>query len=199
MAQFKASGGDVHVSCAGDQFLLVLPKNLGQAWNDVRIRQALALAIDRKAINRIVYGERDGWTGNDTHTAIVAPLVAIALAVGSVLRPRGPLDTALTGATLVAYSLPEFITGTIQAQVLDLMRRLQAETGVAYLFISHDLAVVSEMADDIMVLHRGRVHGYGPAATLLANPADPYTRALVDAFHNRRPGAEGLAMAGGGR
>ena len=67
VAQYKAAGGDVHVAAAGDQFLLVLPKNLDQAWNDVRVRQALALAIDRKAINRIVYGERDGWTGNDSH------------------------------------------------------------------------------------------------------------------------------------
>jgi len=67
VSQFKAAGGDVHVSAAGDQFWLVIPKNLDQPWKDVRVRLALAHAIDRKAINRIVYGDPEGWTGNDTH------------------------------------------------------------------------------------------------------------------------------------
>ena len=75
---------------------------------------------------------------------------------------------------------------TIQAQVLDLMRSLQRDRGVAYLFISHDLAVVSEMADDILVLHQGRIRALGPAAEVLGAPADPYTRALVAAFSSRR-------------
>jgi peptide/nickel transport system ATP-binding protein len=74
---------------------------------------------------------------------------------------------------------------TIQAQVLALMRELQHDRGVAYLFISHDLAVVSEMADEILVLHRGRVRAFGPAAEVLGAPADDYTRALVAAFRSR--------------
>ncbi len=74
---------------------------------------------------------------------------------------------------------------TIQAQVLALMRDLQRDRGVAYLFISHDLAVVSEMADDILVLHQGRVRALGPAAEVLGAPADVYTRALVAAFGTR--------------
>ncbi len=78
---------------------------------------------------------------------------------------------------------------TIQAQVLDLMRSLQRDRGVAYLFISHDLAVVSEMADDILVLHHGRIRALGPAAEVLGAPADAYTRALVAAFSNRRAAA----------
>jgi len=75
---------------------------------------------------------------------------------------------------------------TIQAQVLDLMRALQRDRGVAYLFISHDLAVVSEMADDILVLHQGRVRALGPAEDVLRDPADSYTSALVAAFRHRR-------------
>jgi peptide/nickel transport system ATP-binding protein len=74
---------------------------------------------------------------------------------------------------------------TIQAQVLELMRALQQERGVAYLFISHDLAVVSEMADDILVLHQGRIRALGPAETVLGAPSDDYTRALVAAFSHR--------------
>jgi peptide/nickel transport system ATP-binding protein len=74
---------------------------------------------------------------------------------------------------------------TIQAQVLALMRDLQRERGVAYLFISHDLAMVSEMADDVMVLHQGRIRALGPAAEVLEAPADEYTRSLVAAFRSR--------------
>jgi len=65
--QFEASGGEVHSAPAGDQFWLILPKNLSFPWNDERVRRAMSLAIDRPAINRIVYGDPDGWTGNDTH------------------------------------------------------------------------------------------------------------------------------------
>jgi peptide/nickel transport system ATP-binding protein len=74
---------------------------------------------------------------------------------------------------------------TIQAQVLALMRELQQASGVAYLFISHDLAVVSEMSDDILVLHQGRIRALGPAAQVLGAPADDYTRALIAAFQTR--------------
>ena len=52
---------------SGDQFWLVLPKNLDFPWNDQRVRQAMALAVDRRKINEIVYGDPEGWTGNDTH------------------------------------------------------------------------------------------------------------------------------------
>ena len=71
---------------------------------------------------------------------------------------------------------------TVQAQVLALMRRLQAERGTAYLFISHDLAVVAAMADDILVLERGQVRDHGPAAQVLARPRHAYTRGLIDAY-----------------
>lgn len=67
IAQFEDAGAAIQRAPSGDQFWLVLPKNLDFPWNDVRVRQAMSLAIDRPAINRIVYGDPDGWTGNDTH------------------------------------------------------------------------------------------------------------------------------------
>lgn len=65
--QYESAGAVIHKASGGDQFLLTLPKNLDMVWNDVRVRQALTLAIDRDAINRIVYDDPGSWIGNDTH------------------------------------------------------------------------------------------------------------------------------------
>ncbi|WP_327233335.1 ATP-binding cassette domain-containing protein [Streptomyces sp. NBC_01317] len=67
---------------------------------------------------------------------------------------------------------------SVQAQVLDLLRQLQAETGIAYLFIAHNLAVVREISTEVVVMNAGRVVETGPTAAVLASPAEPYTRAL---------------------
>jgi ABC-type glutathione transport system ATPase component len=67
---------------------------------------------------------------------------------------------------------------SVQAQVLDLLREIQRETGVAYLFISHNLGVVRELSDSVVVLRAGRVVESGPTERVLASPAQPYTRAL---------------------
>lgn len=71
--QFESAGGLVHRSSGGDQFLLVLPKNIDMVWNDVRVRRAITLAIDRNAINTIVYNDPNSWVGNDTHMTALNP------------------------------------------------------------------------------------------------------------------------------
>ncbi|MBA8880987.1 ABC transporter substrate-binding protein [Phyllobacterium myrsinacearum] len=65
--QYESTGGIIHKSKGGDQFLLSLPKNLNLVWNDPRIRLAISLAVDRDAINTIVYKDPGSWVGNDTH------------------------------------------------------------------------------------------------------------------------------------
>jgi peptide/nickel transport system ATP-binding protein len=67
---------------------------------------------------------------------------------------------------------------SVQAQVLNLLRRLTAEMGLAMLFISHDLAVVSAMADRIAVMRQGRIVETGPTSRIVAAPEHPYTRSL---------------------
>ena len=78
---------------------------------------------------------------------------------------------------------------TIQAQILDLMRKLQSDFGTSILFITHDLGVVAEMADHVAVMYAGRIVEYADVHTLYAAPQHPYTvglfRSLPDA-HDRK-------------
>ena len=70
---------------------------------------------------------------------------------------------------------------TVQAEILELMRTLQAETGMAMLFITHDMGVVAEVADRVAVMRAGRIVETGTAEEVFANPKAPYTRALLAA------------------
>ena len=71
---------------------------------------------------------------------------------------------------------------SVQAQVLNLLRDLQRTTGVALLFITHDMRVVRHMSDRIGVLYHGRLVEEGAAEDVIAHPSDPYTQELIDAI-----------------
>ena len=70
---------------------------------------------------------------------------------------------------------------TIQAEILSLINRLKRETGMAVLFITHDMAVVAQIADRVVVMYRGRLVEEGPVEEIFANPRQDYTRALLAA------------------
>lgn len=70
---------------------------------------------------------------------------------------------------------------SVQAQIVNLLRTLQDHHNLAYLFISHDLKVVRAMADDLIVMRRGKVVEQGPSARVFADPQQPYTKALLAA------------------
>jgi ABC-type oligopeptide transport system ATPase subunit len=70
---------------------------------------------------------------------------------------------------------------SIQAQILNLLKDLQRDLGLAYLFVAHDLAVVRTMSDRIAVMNKGKLVEMGPAEQVYANPQDEYTRALLAA------------------
>jgi peptide/nickel transport system ATP-binding protein len=83
---------------------------------------------------------------------------------------------------LIADEPTTALDATIQAQILDLLRRLQAETGMALVLISHDLGVVADMCSRVGVMYAGRLVEQAPAEALFAHPAHPYTQGLLGAL-----------------
>jgi oligopeptide transport system ATP-binding protein len=97
------------------------------------------------------------------------------------MRQRVMIAMALScrPALLIADEPTTALDVTIQAQILELMRRLQAELGMAVIFITHNLGVAAEIADRILVMYAGRGVEYGAARTVLKTPRMPYTIGLL--------------------
>jgi len=97
------------------------------------------------------------------------------------LRQRAMIAMALASGPglLIADEPTTALDVTIQAQILDLLRRLQAERGMAVLLITHDLGVVAELCHRVAVIYAGRIVEMAPVASLFARPLHPYTRGLL--------------------
>jgi len=97
------------------------------------------------------------------------------------MRQRAMIAMALAcePRLLIADEPTTALDVTIQAQILDLMQRLQRETGTAIILITHDLGVVAEVADEVVVMYAGRVVERAPVRALFAEPQHPYTVGLL--------------------
>jgi ABC-type glutathione transport system ATPase component len=107
---------------------------------------------------------------------------------------------ALDPDVLVADEAVSALDVSVQAQVLELLDEIQSRLGIALLFITHDLRVAAQICDDVAVMQHGQVVEQGPAAQVLTNPQQAYTRALLEAapgrgwdFANFRPVSAGIA------
>jgi oligopeptide/dipeptide ABC transporter ATP-binding protein len=97
------------------------------------------------------------------------------------MRQRGMIAMALSchPSLLIADEPTTALDVTTEAQILQLMRRLQQELGMAIMYITHNLGVVAQMAEEVAVMYLGKVVEYASVDTIFHNPAHPYTQALL--------------------
>jgi peptide/nickel transport system ATP-binding protein len=140
------------------------------------------------------------FTGREAKSKAIAALEAVALPDAA--RRYGDYPHQFSGGQrqriLIAMALinrPRLLIAdepttaldvTVQAQVLDLLRDLQQQHGLAMLFISHDLAVVGEVASRVAVMRQGQIVETGPSRELLTHPRHPYTQSLLAAVPTLR-------------
>jgi oligopeptide/dipeptide ABC transporter ATP-binding protein len=199
------SGERVDLLALGPRELRALRPELGIVFQDPlasldpRQRVGRAIAEPLAVHGRARAGELEGRVRAWIERVGLAPELAerwphelsggerqrVALARALVLEPR----------LLVCDEVVSALDLSVQAQVLDLLDRLQRELELALLFVSHDLNVVRHMADRVLVMYLGRPVEVGTASAVLSSPAHPYTKLLVESAVALEPRSVGTPAA----
>jgi oligopeptide/dipeptide ABC transporter ATP-binding protein len=149
----------------GQQMRMVLRAHFSRdrAQLDERMAQALR-DVQLNDVERVLHAYPSELSGGMCQRVVIA----MALACGS--------DVLLADEPTTALDV------TVQSEIVRLLHRLVAERGLALMMISHDLAVLNEICDDLVVMYRGEVVETGPIADVLGRPAHPYTQSLMNAI-----------------
>ena len=134
-----------------------------------RVSGTAARARAREALAEVGIPNADERLSSYPHELSGGMRQRVMIAMALVLHPE----------ILIADEPTTALDVTVQAQILDLIRGLQAEHGTAVVLITHDLGVVAETADDVAVMYAGRVAELGPLARVLEGPEHPYTWGLL--------------------
>jgi len=173
-----------------DPFVSIDPRqSIGSVLTEALAPQGFSSARSRRAVESRV-GSLLEQVGLDERHAHVTPR---QMSGGQLQRVAIARALAVEPAVVVLDEAVSALDVSVQAQVLNLLRDLQRRTGVAYLFITHDLSVVRQVADDVLVLRSGRVAEHGTTDQVLTAPVADYTKVLIAS--TPQPGWKPVARA----
>ncbi len=208
----RPTGGDIlldgiSVFSTEPEFVASLPRRIQMVFQDpfssLNPRMSIGASVGEALAAMNV-------AGNERTERVAAMLGMVGLEADAMRRYPHEFSGGQRQRVAIARALvtnPDFVVldeptssldASVQAQVLVLLKDLQDKLGLTYLFISHDLAVISHMSDRVAVMRAGEIVEENDAASLFASPAHPYTRSLlasVPVFHGIGPREDSRAPA----